>query len=98
MKVKLDRIEQLPNGDARIVINNAVITNFSNKRLLSFTIPEGLAGRACRFIIDTAFNPNNESGFELNILNNSKEKLIEIISHSLGNHKDVYYISQYTLD
>ena len=49
MNVTLDKIEQLPNGDARIFFNNLIFRNWTHTdqvpttRLLSFTVQKAFA-------------------------------------------------------
>lgn len=49
MKVRLDRIEQTPNGAAHIVFNS------DSGDCISFDIPKAFADRATRFIVENTF-------------------------------------------
>jgi len=94
MNVMLDKIEQLPNGDARISFNNNLIfRNWTHTdqvpttKLLSFTVPKEFALRVCRYIIENSFGYGNQIDISFMQYSNGKEGMI-IVSYSLSNPKN----------
>lgn len=94
MNVMLDKIEQLPNGDARISFNNNLIFNnwthtdqVPTTKLLSFTVTKAFASRVCRYIIENSFESGNQIDITFMKYSNGKEGMI-IVSYSLSNPKN----------
>jgi len=94
MNVMLDKIEQLPNGDARISFNNNLIfRNWTHTdqvpttRLLSFTVTKVFASQVCRYIIENSFGYGNQIDITFMQYSNGKEGMI-ILSYSLSNPKN----------
>lgn len=94
MNVMLDKIEQLPNGDARISFNNKIIfNNWTNTdkvpttRLLSFTVQKAFALQACRYIVENSFGYGNQIDITFMKSIDGKERMI-ILSYSLSNSKN----------
>lgn len=94
MNVMLDKIEQLPNGDARISFNNNLIFNnwdhidqVPTTKLLSFTVQKAFALQVCRYIIENSFGCGNQIDITFMQYSNGKEGMI-IVSYSLSNPKN----------
>jgi hypothetical protein len=78
----LDKIEQLPNGDARISFNNNLIfRNWTHTdqvpttKLLSFTVPKEFALRVCRYIVENSFGYGNQINITFVKLSDGKERM-----------------------
>ncbi len=96
MNVMLDKIEQLPNGAARLVFFTDVNTHFMST--FSFTIPKAFASTACRYIVENTFGYGIKLDISIVPLSDGKE-MMEIMSYSpIGNSKSVLRITQYTRD
>lgn len=94
MNVMLDKIEQLPNGDARISFNNNLIFHnwtstdqVPTTKLLSFTIPKEFALRVCRYIVENSFGYGNQIDISFMKFSDGKDRM-NILSYSLSNPKN----------
>ena len=94
MNVMLDKIEQLPNGDARISFNNNLIFHnwthtdqVHTTKLLSFTVQKAFASQVCRYLVENSFVYGNQIDITFMQYSNGKEGMI-IISYSLSNPKN----------
>ena len=94
MNVMLDKIEQLPNGDARISFNNNLIfRNWTHTdqvpttKLLSFTVQKAFASQVCYYIVKHLFESGNQIDITFIKSSNGKEGMI-IVSYSLSNPKN----------
>ena len=90
----LDKIERLPNGDARISFNNNLIFNnwdhidqVPTTKLLSFTVHKAFASRVCRYIVENSFGYGNQIDVTFMKFSDGKEGMI-IVSYSLSNPKN----------
>lgn len=91
MNVMLDKIEQLPNGDARISFNcDLTSNNLTNTdqvpttKLLSFTVQKAFALQVCRYIVENSFGYGNQIDITFKQFYNGKEGMI-IVSYCLSN-------------
>lgn len=94
MNVMLDKIEQLPNGDACISFNSSLIFNnwthtdqVPTTKLLSFTVQKEFASRVCRYIVENSFGYGNQIDITFMQYSNGKEGMI-IVSYSLSDPKN----------
>lgn len=94
MNVMLDKIEQLPTGDARISFNNNLIFHnwvstdqVPTTKLLSFTVQKEFASRVCRYIVENSFGYGNQIDITFMQYSNGKEGMI-IVSYSLSDPKN----------
>lgn len=94
MRVTLDKIERLQNGDARVSFNNNLtFHNWTHTdqvpttKLLSFTVQKEFASRVCRYIVENSFGYGNQIDITFMQYSNGKEGMI-ILSYSLSNHKN----------
>lgn len=93
MNVTLDKIEQLPNGDARISFNNLIFHNWTHTdqvpttKLLSFTVPKAFASQVCRYIVKNSFGYGNQIDITFMKFSDGKEGMI-IVSYYLSNPKN----------
>lgn len=94
MNVMLDKIEQLPNGDARISFNNNLIfRNWTHTdqvpitKLLSFTVQKEFASQVCRYFVENSFGCGNQIDITFMQYSDGKEGMI-IVSYSLSNPKN----------
>lgn len=94
MNVMLDKIEQLPNGDAHISFNNNLIFNnwthtdqVPLHRLLSFTVPKAFASQVCRYIVENSFGYGNQIDITFMKFSDGKDRM-NILSYSLSNPKN----------
>lgn len=94
MKVKLYRIDQLPNGSAHIVFLTDINTYFTSK--FSFTVPKEFSSKVCRFIEENTFP---ELDISIITLSNGKE-MMEITSYIPNdpNSKKVFRLTEYIRD
>lgn len=94
MNVMLDKIEQLPNGDARISFNsNLIFHNWTHAdqvpttKLLSFTVQKAFTSQVCRYIVENSFGYGNQIDITFTQYSNGKEGMI-IVNYSLSNPKN----------
>lgn len=94
MKVKLDRIDYLPNGSAYIVFLTDINTHFTSK--FSFTVPKEFSSKVCRFIEESIFT---ELDVSIIPLREGKE-MMEITSYIQNdpNSKKVFRLTEYIRD
>lgn len=94
MKVKLYRIDQLPNGSSHLVFLTDINTHFTSK--FSFTVPKEFSSKVCRFIEENTFS---ELDVSIIPLREGKE-MMEITSYIPNdpNSKKVFRLTEYTRD
>lgn len=94
MKVKLDRIDQLPNISSHFVFLTDINTHFTSK--FSFTVPKEFSSKVCRFIEESTFT---ELDISIIPLRGSKE-MMEITSYIPNDpdSKKVFRLMEYIRD
>lgn len=94
MKVKLYRIDQLPNGSSHFVFLTDINTHFTSK--FSFTVPKEFSSKVCCFIEENIFP---ELDVSIIPLSNGKE-MMEITSYIPYDSKSnkVFRLTEYIRD
>lgn len=94
MQVILDKIEQLPNGDARV----SFYSNFTNHhwghieqvpygKLFSITVQKYSAWKLCRFLVENSFGSNRQIYITFTMI--SGKEWMEIVSVSLYDRENI---------
>lgn len=88
MNVMLDKIEQLPNGDARISFFNSFTSHQWNHieqvpygKLFSITVQKDSALRLCRFLVENSFGSHRQ--ICITFITIDGKEWVEIVSVSL---------------
>lgn len=94
MKVKLYRIDQLPNRSSHFVFLTDINTHFTSK--FSFTVSKEFSSKVCRFIEESTFT---ELDISIIPLSNGKE-MMEITRYIPNdpNSKKVFRLTEYIRD
>lgn len=100
MKVYLKQIEQLDNGDARVIFYMEAclesLTRFSSNKLM-IRIPRPFAENACVYIVQNSFNYGTE--LYLNFCKTIGEEFIELTSRSnVGDFETKLQITDYYME
>jgi hypothetical protein len=100
MKVYLKQIEQLDNGDARVIFYMETciesLTHFSSN-ILTIRIPKYFAERACVYIVQNSFNYGTQ--LYLNFCQIMGKESIELTSRSIvGDFKTKLQITDYYME
>jgi hypothetical protein len=100
MKVYLKQIEQLDNGDARVMFYMEAcvesLTRFSSNKLM-IRIPRPFAENVCVYIIQNSFNYGTE--LHLNFLKIMGKESIELTSRSnVGSFETKLQITDYYME